>query len=150
TGIIVNARGERFVAEDSYHSRTSGFDMEQTDAKAYLIIDEANMEHPDFPLCPFIDGWETVAETESRLAIPAGKRSATLERYSANAAAGEDRDFHKSPEWLAAQDHGPWAVFDMTLAKALYAGFTLGGLRTSTDAQVEGADGSVIDGLYAA
>ncbi len=29
TGIIVNAAGERFVAEDSYHSRTSQFVMEQ-------------------------------------------------------------------------------------------------------------------------
>jgi predicted oxidoreductase len=33
---------------------------------------------------------------------------------------------------------------------ALYAGFTLGGLRTTVDAQVQRPDGSVIPGLYAA
>ena len=30
TGIVVNKEGKRFVAEDSYHSRTSGFVMDQT------------------------------------------------------------------------------------------------------------------------
>ena len=33
TGIIVNKFGERFVAEDSYHSRTSAFVMDQPDAR---------------------------------------------------------------------------------------------------------------------
>ena len=51
---------------------------------------------------------------------------------------------------MAAQDQGPWAVFDLRLGHALYAGFTLGGLRTTVDAQVQRPDGSVIPGLYAA
>ena len=36
TGIIVNNQGQRFVAEDSYHSRTSAFVLEQPDQVAYL------------------------------------------------------------------------------------------------------------------
>jgi len=150
TGIIVNAHGERFVAEDSYHSRTSGFVLDQPDAAAYLIVDEAHMERPEFPLAPFIDGWETVAEMETALGIPEGKLAATLERYNTDATQGGDPDFHKSAEFLAAQDAGPWAAFDLSLGKALYAGFTMGGLRTSVDAEVLRADGSVIGGLYAA
>jgi len=150
TGVIVNAEGRRFVAEDSYHSRTSGYVMEQPGQKAYLIVDEAHMQRPEFPLCPFIDGWETVAEMEHDLKIPDGALAATLDRYNTHAARGEDPDFHKSPEWLAPQDTGPWAAFDMTLGTALYAGFTLGGLRTSVDAQVLRADGTVVEGLYAA
>src|SRR4029079_8155019 len=43
TGIIVNKDGKRFVAEDSYHSRTSGFVMDQPDSAAYLIVDEAHL-----------------------------------------------------------------------------------------------------------
>ncbi|MDQ2722099.1 MAG: FAD-binding protein, partial [Actinomycetota bacterium] len=150
TGIIVNAHGERFVAEDSYHSRTSGFVLDQPDAAAYLIVDEAHLQRPEFPLAPFIDGWETVAEMETGLGIPEGKLAATLERYNTDAAQGADPDFHKSAEFLAAQDAGPWAAFDLSLGKALYAGFTMGGLRTSVDAEVLRADGSVIGGLYAA
>ena len=46
TGIIVNKEGKRFVAEDSYHSRTSGYVMDQPDQAAYLIVDSEHIEHP--------------------------------------------------------------------------------------------------------
>jgi succinate dehydrogenase/fumarate reductase flavoprotein subunit len=150
TGVIVNAQGERFVAEDSYHSRTSAFVLEQPDSAAFLIVDAAHMERPEFPLAPFIDGWETIAEMEQALGIPAGNLEATLRRYSEYAARGEDPDFHKAPEWLAPQLSGPWGAFDLSLGKAMYAGFTIGGLRTSVDGQVLRADGTAIAGLYAA
>lgn len=150
TGIVVNKLGQRFVAEDSYHSRTSGMVMEQPDRAAYLIVDSAHIEHPDFPLCPFIDGWETVEEMESALEIPTGALVATLEDYNKFAANGEDPDFHKGSEWLEAQDQGPWGAYDLTLGKALYAGFTLGGLRVDLDGRVQRDDLSVIEGLYAA
>ncbi|MFZ2510208.1 MAG: FAD-binding protein [Gordonia sp. (in: high G+C Gram-positive bacteria)] len=150
TGLVVNKNGERFVAEDSYHSRTSGFIMDQPGAAAYLIVDEAHMERPEFPLCPFIDGWETVDEMADGLGLDRAALHATMERYNTHAARGEDPDFGKSAEFLAAQDTGPWAAFDMTLGKALYAGFTVGGMATTVDGQVCRPDGAVIDGLYAA
>ena len=107
TGLIVNKLGQRFVAEDSYHARTSGFVMEQPDSAAYLIVDSEHVEHPKMPLVPFIDGWETVEEMEAGLGLPAGSLVATLARYNEHAARGEDPDFHKSPDWLAPQDTGP-------------------------------------------
>jgi 3-oxo-5alpha-steroid 4-dehydrogenase len=150
TGIVVNREGERFVAEDSYHARTSYFVMHQPDQAAYLIVDSAHIEHPSMPLCPFIDGWETVAEMEQALGIPAGKLQATLARFNENAHRAEDPDFHKHPDWIEPQDQGPWGAYDLTLGKALYAGFTLGGMRTTVDGEVARPDGSVIPGLYAA
>jgi succinate dehydrogenase/fumarate reductase flavoprotein subunit len=150
TGIIVNKLGERFVAEDSYHSRTSGFVMDQPDSAAFLIVDEEHLQRPEFPLIKFIDGWETVEEMESALGIPAGKLVATLDRYNVYAAKGEDPDFHKQPEFLAPQDTAPWAAFDLSLGKAMYSGFTVGGLATNVDGQVLREDGSPITGLYAA
>ncbi len=150
TGVIVNRLGQRFVAEDSYHSRTSAFALEQPGSVAYLIVDSEHIERPEFPLAPFIDGWETIAEMEQALGIPAGNLAATLERYSTHAAGGEDPDYHKSPEWLAPQVAGPWGAFDLTLGKALYAGFTVGGLRVSVDGEVQREDGSTVAGLYAA
>ena len=59
---------------------------------------------PEMPLIKFIDGWETVEEMEAALDIPAGNLVATLDRYNEHAAAGEDPDFHKQPEYLAPQD----------------------------------------------
>ena len=150
TGIVVNKEGKRFVAEDSYHSRTSGFVMDQPDQAAYLIVDSAHIEHPSFPLCPFIDGWETVEEMEEALGIPSGALAETLASYNENAARKEDPEFHKHPDWLEPQDTGPWGAYDLTLGKAMYAGFTMGGMRTALDGQVEREDGSVIEGLYAA
>ena len=150
TGIIVNKLGQRFVAEDSYHSRTSGFVMDQPDSAAYLIVDEEHLQRPEFPLVKFIDGWETVEEMESALGMPAGSLVATLDHYNTYAARGEDPDFHKQPEFLAAQDTGPWAAFDLSLGKAMYSGFTVGGLATDVDGRVLDSDAHPIRGLYAA
>ncbi|MFI6871491.1 FAD-binding protein [Nocardia sp. NPDC050406] len=150
TGIIVNREGRRFVAEDSYHARTSAYALEQPGAVAYLIVDSEHMERPAIPLVPFIDGWETIAEMAAALNIPEAALRTTLERYNTHAARGEDPDFHKAAEWLEPQDTGPWAAFDLTLGTALYAGFTLGGLRTSVDAEVLRDNGTPVPGLYAA
>ena len=108
------------------------------------------MQMPEMPLIRLIDGWETVAEMEAALGIPEGNLVATLERYNEHAARGEDPDFHKQPEFLAPQDKGPWAAFDLSLGGAMYSGFTIGGLAVSVDGEVLRDDGSVIPGLYAA
>lgn len=150
TGVIVNKDGKRFVAEDSYHSRTSAFVLEQPDHAAYLIVDEAHMQMPEMPLIKFIDGYETIAEVEQALGIPAGNLAATLQRYNAGAAAGVDPDFHKQPDYLAPQDTGPFAAFDLTLGVAMYSGFTMGGLTVSLDGEVLDESGAVVPGLYAA
>lgn len=151
TGVLVNNRGERFVAEDSYHSRTSQHVVEQPDSAAYLVVDSEHGELASYSmLVPVIDAYETLAELEQALGLPDGSVQATLARYNEHAARGEDPDFHKSPEWLAPQDTGPWAAFDLRLGKALYAGFTLGGIRTDVDGRVQRPDGSVVAGLYAA
>jgi 3-oxo-5alpha-steroid 4-dehydrogenase len=150
TGIIVNKDGDRFVTEDSYHSRTSAFVLEQPNQTAYLVVDEAHMQMPEMPLIRFIDGWETVEEMEAALGIPEGKLVGSLRRYNQNAARGGDPDFHKQPEYIAAQDHGPWAAFDLSLGRAMYSGFTMGGLAVSIDGEVLRDDGSTIPGLYAA
>src|SRR3546814_4749462 len=149
-GLVVNKQGKRVVAEDSYHARTSGFVMEQPDHAAYLIVDSEHIEHPVFPLAPFIDGWETVEEMEAGLSLPSGSLAATLAAYNENAARGEDPHFHKQPEWLAPKDKGPWGAYDLTPGKALYAGFTMGGLVTDVDGRVRRPDGTAINGLYAA
>lgn len=149
-GIVVNKDGKRFVAEDSYHSRTSYHVMHQPEQKAYLVVDSAHIEHPSMPLCPFIDGWETVEEMEAGLGIPAGNLAQTLGDYNKHAHEGTDPEFEKHPDWIAPQDQGPWGAYDLTLGKALYAGFTLGGMRCTVDGEVQTEDGTVISGLYAA
>ena len=67
----------------------------------------------------------------------------TLASYNENAARKEDPDFHKHPDWLEPQDTGPWGAYDLTLGKAMYAGFTMGGMRVALDGEVQREDGSV-------
>ena len=69
TGLIVNAEGKRFVAEDSYHARTSHAVMQQPGSAAYLIVDSAHVEYPKMPLVPLLDGFETVAEMAAALGV---------------------------------------------------------------------------------
>jgi succinate dehydrogenase/fumarate reductase flavoprotein subunit len=150
TGIIVNKHGKRFVAEDSYHARTAAFVMEQPDSAAFLIVDSAHIEHPKMPLCPFIDGWETIDEMAAGLGVPFDALNATLTSYNTHAVNGEDPELHKAPEWTEPQDTGPWGAYDLSLGKAMYAGFTMGGLATTVEGEVRREDGTAIAGLYAA
>ena len=73
-GILVNALGKRFVAEDSYHGRTAGFTVEQPDGVAYLILDSETFGYPPYDYFEqrLVDGWETVEEMETGLGLPAG------------------------------------------------------------------------------
>ncbi len=149
-GIIVNKDGQRFVAEDSYHARTSYHVLQQPDAVAYLIVDSEHLGEDHMPLVPLKDGFETLEEMEDGLDMAPGTLVKTVERYNEHAAAGEDPDFHKHPDWIAPQTAGPWAVLDLSLGKALYAGFTIGGMATTVDGEVRRTDGTVVPGLYAA
>lgn len=149
-GIIVNRDGQRFVAEDAYHGRIASRILDQPDALAYLIVDSELAEWPEFGLTPFIDGWETVADMETALELPAGSLQATLQEHDAHARIGADPAFGKNTKHLKPLDVGPWAAFDLSPSKATYAGFTLGGLRTSIDGEVLRAGTTQpIAGLYA-
>jgi len=151
-GIVVNAEGKRFVAEDSYHGRTAGFIVEQPRGIAYLILDSEIFGYPpyDFFEQKLIDGFETVEEMEARLELPKGALVQTIETHNRHARLGEDPEFHKHADWLKPLDKPPYAAFDLSVGRAKFAGFTLGGLRTSADAEVLTETGEPIPGLYAA
>ena len=84
------------------------------------------------------------------LGIPEGNLVATLGRYNEFAAKGEDRLPQERGSSSPLQDSGPWAAFDLSLGKAMYAGFTIGGMATSVDGEVLDGSGAPISGLYAA
>ena len=147
-GIVVNANGERFVAEDVYHGRLAYHIERQPHHRAYLIVDEAHFAYPERGH-ELIDVWETVAEMERSLAVPMGAIESTLATYNCDAEAGEDTLFHKSTDWLAPL-LPPFAAFDISLDKGKYSYISLGGLATDQDGRVVGIDGNVINGLYAA
>jgi succinate dehydrogenase/fumarate reductase flavoprotein subunit len=148
-GIVVNAEGRRFVAEDVYHGRMANRIAEQPDAKAFLILDEEIFGYPKHGSHTFLDAYETVEDMEAALGVPAGSLAATLERYNADTETGEDTEFHKHPDWLKVL-HAPFAVFEISIPRSDYHWMSLGGLVTDADGRALREDGTPIPGLYAA
>jgi len=149
-GVLVNKRGERFIPEDSYHARTSQAIVDQPDHTAYLIVDTAMYAPPTFGQQQLIDVWADFATMARDLGLPQGKLEATIAAYNRDAAQGHDCVMHKHADWCQPLIEAPFAALDCSLGKAVFSGFTLGGLRTDIDARVLRADGSYIPGLFAA
>lgn len=150
-GILVNKEGRRYVAEDSYHSRSSLFTTRQPDRTGWLILDDETYspEPPHYGAYPLVDAFESIEEMERALGLPEGALQETVGRYNEHARRGEDPEFHKAPKWLAPLEHPPYAALDASVGRATYMAFTLGGLAVSIDAEVLDADGAAIPGLYA-
>nr|WP_090274155.1 FAD-dependent oxidoreductase [Mycolicibacterium komanii]CRL66737.1 flavoprotein [Mycolicibacterium komanii] len=151
-GILVNGRGQRYVAEDTYPGRVGQLTLYHQDNTAFLIIDEKSQEEAMASLSPQLmlrpPTWvcETVAELESEMGLPTGSLQATVSAYNAGAAAGEDPLLHKKPQWLRPIGT-PVGAIDL---RESTGGFTLGGLLTSLNAEVLHVSGEPIPGLFAA
>ncbi|MDF0530712.1 FAD-dependent oxidoreductase [Tsukamurella sp. 8F] len=152
-GIVVNGRGQRFIAEDTYPGRIGQAVLLDQGNEAFLVIDEAGHDEgvatatstPFFRQPPT---WAagSIAELEADMGLPAGALQGTVDMYNAYAECGEDPLLGKKREWLRPL-RSPFAAFDM---RGFTAGFTLGGLRCDLDGRVQHVAGGPIDGLYAA
>ena len=75
-GILVNARGQRYVAEDTYPGRIGQLTLYHQDDTAYLIIDGDAQEEamaapsPHLMMRPPTSVCETVAELETEIGLP--------------------------------------------------------------------------------
>src|SRR4051812_39558720 len=151
-GILVNGRGQRYVAEDTYPGRVGQLTLYHQDNTAFLIIDGDAQEEAMASLSPQLmlrpPTWvcETVAELEHEIGLAAGSLQATVSAFNDGAARGEDPLLHKKPQWLRPIG-SPVGAIDL---RESTGGFTLGGLQTSLDAEVLHVSGEPIPGLYAA
>lgn len=150
-GVFVNEKGQRFINEDSYHGRVSRTMLDQPGERVYLLLDNAHFSQPlelaRISIAGTGDSWE---EVESELGMPQGTLSATMAYYNRHAHEGRDPLFDKQPPYLKAMDQGPFVALELNFAGSFFSFFTLGGLRTSTDAEVLDRGGQPIPGLYAA
>jgi len=152
-GILVNGRGQRYVPEDMYSGRIGQLTLYQQDDTAFLIIDgdaqdEAMAATSATPFLKRPATWvcETVADLEVEIGLPPGALQATVSAYNDAAARGEDPLLHKKSEWLKPIGT-PVGAIDL---RSSCGGFTLGGLKTTSDAEVLHVSGQPIPGLYAA
>jgi 3-oxosteroid 1-dehydrogenase len=176
--IMVNLTGRRFVNEAASYNAMGGalhqFDptkFEYANLPCWIVLDANCFETYGFPLGGAMPGdaapdWmvcgATVAELAENIGVPGDTLVATIERFNSLAEDGLDVDFGRGNSaydlWngdntksgtaitLGALTHGPYYAVE------LHSGAlgTKGGPRTNADAQVIGADGAPIEGLYAA
>lgn len=148
-GILVNAQGQRFVNEDAYYGRLGELALFSHGGRAWLIVDDAIFEQPEYPRNVAAAG-ESPTELARELGLPPGSLESTLALYNSHAARGEDPLFHKAREYVVALSNPPFGAFDCTTEGSLYAAFTLGGLGTDVEGRVLDPEGRPIGGLFAA
>ena len=151
-GVLVNERGQRYVAEDTYPGRAGQLTLYHQNNTAYLIIDETAQQEAQASLTPLLmmrpPNWvcETVAELEAEIGLPTGALQSTIAAYNEGAARGDDPLLHKKKQWLRPVG-SPVGAIDL---RESTGGFTLGGLHTTLDAEVLHVNGEPIPGLFAA
>jgi 3-oxo-5alpha-steroid 4-dehydrogenase len=150
-GLLVNRQGQRFINEDAYYGRAGEFALLRHDGQAWLIVDDAILgdARPMGGMKLRAVG-ETIEELESELGFTPGTLQATVALYNRYAVDRQDPVLHKAPEHVSALATPPFGAFDCTVERAIYAAFTLGGLRTKPNGAVLTPSGDEIPGLFAA
>lgn len=150
-GVFVNVHGQRFINEDCYHGRVSRCAIDQPGGKVYLLLDNAHFVQPmDFARMTIAGTGHTWEEVEAELGMPEGTLAHTMHVYNRHARAGCDPLFDKKPPILTPLDQGPFVALALDFQTSYFSFFTLGGLKTSVNAEVLDRSGVPIPGLYAA
>lgn len=150
-GVFVNVAGQRFINEDCYHGRVSRCAVDQPGGKVYLLLDSAHFTQPlDLAGITIAGTGETWEEVEAELEMPAGTLSTTMHFYNTHAREGRDPLFDKQAPILKPLDQSPFVALECNFETSYFSFFTLGGLKTSADAEVLDRSGQPIPGLFAA
>jgi 3-oxo-5alpha-steroid 4-dehydrogenase len=150
-GVFVNIAGQRFINEDCYHGRVSRTMIDQPGDRVYLLLDSAHYVHlMDFAHMSIAGTGETWEEVERELEMPEGSLSVTMAFYNKHAREGRDPLFDKRTPILIPLDQGPFIALELNFSASYFSFFTLGGLKTTTDAEVLDRTDAPIPGLFAA
>ncbi|MDH3022794.1 FAD-dependent oxidoreductase [Gordonia alkanivorans] len=176
-GILVDRTGVRYLNEaqpyDQFGRAMIAHGVEQS-VPSYLVFDSAeggpalpSIAIPEASARDHLDAgtWvtaDTIEELADRIGVPADTLRHTVERFNDFAKRGIDEDFHRGEDpydaffcppnaELANPALRPVATGPFYAARIILSDLgTKGGVRTDVDARVLRADGTVIDGLYAA
>jgi tricarballylate dehydrogenase len=166
-GILVNARGERFIDEapstvDATYEAITRRILEEPEGIAWAVLDAGIADVPNWKKSVRSDqppvSAATLAELGQKIGVPAEALARTVAGF--NAACREGRFDPLATDGLkTAPGYAPpksnWArpiANAPFLAYPLICGncFTFGGIRINTRSEVVNADGEPIPGLYAA
>lgn len=147
----VNAKGERFASEVAAYVDALGSDMIQDgNAPFWYIYDSADADITATlekgVTAGVVAKGDTIEDLAAAMKVDAATLRATYDRYAQLVKDGSDADQGKPADNLVALETAPYYAvkfFPTTFGST-------GGVKTDTDGRVLKADGSAIDGLYAA
>ncbi|ABH00037.1 conserved hypothetical protein (plasmid) [Rhodococcus jostii RHA1] len=106
-GILVNGRGQRYIAEDTYASRIAQETLLRQNGDVFLVLDESSYEEAlqsesTTAVMRGMPTWvcETVEELESEMGLPIGGLRSTVELFNQHAATSSDPFFFEKAEWV--------------------------------------------------
>jgi 3-oxo-5alpha-steroid 4-dehydrogenase len=173
-GVLVNAEGRRFIAEDAYLGNVGCAVAEQShEGIAWLILDRltfrAGLRELMWPPGNIVSWYglpailnilfggtrraKTLGELAGKLGIDPEALQRTVRSYNASTEAGHDAEMGKLRIHLRSMGTGPYVALNMSLRNRWGFSGTMpyGGLTVDEDTGlVTRADGSTIEGLYAA
>ena len=146
--ILVNKEGSRFTDEVGTRDKVSADENAQTDGQAWLIVDQSMYDASTVIQGYVTKGWtvqgDTVADLAAAMGVDADTLTKTIDDWNTCVANESDPDFGRTS-------------FNHQLEGTMYAilvqpgvHHTMGGLKIDSSAEVEKADSSVIQGLFAA
>ena len=168
-GIIVNAKGERYVNESCYGATIGEAMVERNDGKGWLILDDKLVKEAWRQSTPgkvLTFQWqlaalnmlfgktkaENVDELSEKFGFDRDTLAATIDEYNRISNAEFEDPFGKAPDDVPGLQ-GPYHVIDVSLAAKLLpcTVLTMGGLVPNEETgRVTRDDGAEIEGLYAA
>jgi 3-oxo-5alpha-steroid 4-dehydrogenase len=152
-GILVDRQGKRFINEDTYTGRIGLHALRDHDGIIYMITDDV-IHEPNLLGLRVSAAATTPEELAADIGVSPDGLARTVREYNEAAARGVDPAFHKRSPYLQPIGVSPatgFGAIDLRVDHgAIYATFTLGGLRTDRDGAALGGGGRPISGLYAA
>jgi 3-oxo-5alpha-steroid 4-dehydrogenase len=150
SGIVVNASGQRFVAEDTYYGVLGDAIAYHQQGRAWLLTDQGSEPPALQDNFSLVGEGNTVGDVADQLGFPKGALQDAVAYYNRHAGNGEDPLFRKRPAFLRPLQGPPYRAWDLSVEKSFVPAHTFGGLHTGLDGEVINSFGEMIPGLYAA
>ncbi|MEH6588858.1 MAG: FAD-dependent oxidoreductase [Halioglobus sp.] len=150
SGILVNASGQRFVPEDSYHGVLGHNIAYHQGGKAWLITDQRSSYQSRQDNFLQVAQGNTIGDIASQVGFPRGALQNTVAYYNRYALNGSDPLFNKGGAYLRPLQGPPYKAWDLSVDKGFFPAHTFGGLHTRTGGQVVNSFNQDIPGLFAA
>ena len=148
--ILVNHEGVRFCNDLATRDAVSAAELEQTGGYAWIIFDQHLVDQNKSAQQYIEQGMAVTGETYEALAqamdVDAEAFVATMDKWNAAVAAGEDSEFGRNNGMDDDLSTAPF--YAIQIAPGIH--HTMGGIKIDPETQVIDTEGNVIPGLFAA